>query len=90
MSRLRNHFVENFSVVRAETAASGPHTIVTEGTAVRVTIKIRIVIASCIVCDVNIMSTTKSWTIVIVTVCGISRVAVHVYFKGGIPGVVLQ
>lgn len=78
MPCLRNHFIENFYVVRAEIVASGPHTIVTEGTTVRVTIKVRIVIASCVACDVNVMSTTKSWTIAIVTVCGRSRVAVYV------------
>ena len=55
-----------------------------------VTIKVRVIIVSCVVCNVDIMPSTKGWTIVIVAVCGILIIVVHVFFKVSIPVIVLQ
>ena len=54
------------------------------------TIKERVIIVSCVVCNVDIMPSTKGWTIVIVTVCGILIVGVHIIFKVSIPVIVFQ
>ena len=49
------------------------------------TIKVRVIIVSCVVCNVDFISSTKGWTRVRVTVCGILIVAVHIIFKVSIP-----
>ena len=54
------------------------------------TIKGRVIIVSCVVCNVDFMTSAKDWTIVIVTVCGIVRVAVYIIFKVSIPVIVFQ
>ena len=54
------------------------------------TIKARVRIVSCVVCNVDIMPCTKGWKIVIVTVCGIVIVGVHIIFKVSIPVIVFQ
>ena len=54
------------------------------------TIKGRVIIVSCVVCNVDFMTSAKDWTIVIATVCGIVRVAVYIIFKVSIPVIVFQ
>ena len=54
------------------------------------TIKARVIIVSCVVCNVDFMSCAKGWTIAIVTVCGILIVGVHIIFKVSIPVIVSQ
>ena len=54
------------------------------------TIKVRVIIVSCVVCNVDFMTSTKGWTIAIVAVCGILIVGVHVIFKVSIPVIVSQ
>ena len=54
------------------------------------TMEVRVIIVSCVVCNVDFMSSAKGWTIVIVTVCGIVIVGVHIIFKVSIPVIVSQ
>ena len=54
------------------------------------TMKVRVIIVSCVVCNVDFMSSAKGWTIAIVTVCGILIVVVHIIFKVSIPVIVSQ
>ena len=54
------------------------------------TIKARVIIVSCVVCNVDFMTSAKDWTMAIVTVCGILIVAVHIIFKVSIPVIVSQ
>ena len=54
------------------------------------TIKARVRIVSCVVCNVDFMTSAKGWTMAIVTVCGILIVAVHIIFKVSIPVIVSQ
>lgn len=54
------------------------------------TIKPRVIIVSCVVYNVDFISSAKDWTIVMVTVCGIVRVAVYIIFKVSIPVIVFQ
>ena len=53
------------------------------------TIKVRVIIVSCVVCNVDFMSSTKGWTIVIVAVCGM-LIGGHVIFKVTISVIVFQ
>ena len=76
--------------MRAETTASDPEVIITVGTGVRVTIKVRVTIVTRIVRNVDIMPSTKRWTITVVTVCSILVVSVDVVFKVAIAIVVFQ
>lgn len=54
------------------------------------TMKVRVIIVSCVVCNVDFMTSAKDWTIAIVTVCGILVVGVHFIFKVSIPVIVFQ
>ena len=54
------------------------------------TIKVRVIIVSCVVCNVDIMAPAKGWTIIRVAVCGCPIVAVHVFFKVFITVIVSQ
>ena len=54
------------------------------------TIKGRVIIVSRVVCNVDFMTSAKDWTIVMVTVCGIVRVAIYIIFKVSIPVIVFQ
>ena len=54
------------------------------------TIKERVIIVSCVVCNVDIIPSTKGWKTVIVTVCGPVIVAVYIIFKVSIPVIVFQ
>lgn len=47
-------------------------------------------IVSCIICNVQIMTRSKCWTIAIVAVCGIKIVDVDVLFKVTISVIVFQ
>ena len=86
------HFIINLQLIRAEiipVSCSNPQIIVTIGTAVRVTIKVRIGISSCIVRNFHIMAPTKGWTIIMIAVTGVAIVAVgYVLFEVSIPVVV--
>ena len=53
-------------------------------------IKVRVRIVSCIICNVDIMTPSKGWTIAIVVVCGILIVGVDVIFKVTISVIVFQ
>ena len=54
-------------------------------------IKIRLIIGICIICNVDIMTSSKGWTIVIDVTCGILRIGgAHVIFKVTISVVVFQ
>ena len=54
------------------------------------TIKGRVIIVSCVVCNGDFMTSAKGWTIVIVTVCGTLIVGVRIVFKVSIPVIVSQ
>ena len=54
------------------------------------TIKARVRTVSCVVCNVDIMPSTKGWKTVIATVCGPVIVAVYIIFKVSIPVIVFQ
>ena len=54
------------------------------------TMKVRVIIVSCVVCNVDFMTSAKDWTIAIVTECGILVVGVHFIFKVSIPVIVFQ
>ena len=88
------HFIINLQLIWAEiipVSCSNPEIIVTIGTAVRVTIKVRLGISSRIVRNIHIMAPTKGWTITIVVVSGVAIVAVgYVLFEVSIPLVVFQ
>ena len=88
------HFIINLQLIRAEiisVSCSNPEIIVAIGTAVRVTIKVRIGISSRIVRNFHIMAPTKGWTIIIIAVSGVAIVAVgYVLFEVSIPVVVFQ
>ena len=88
------HFVINLQLIWAEiipVSWSNPEIIVTIGTAVRVTSKVRIGISSRIVRNIHIMALTKGWTIIIIAVSGVAIVAVgYVLFEVSIPFVVFQ
>ena len=53
-------------------------------------IKVRVRIVSCIICNVDIKTSSKGWTIVIAVVCGILIVGVDVIFKVTISVIVFQ
>ena len=88
------HFIINLQLIWAEmipVSWSNPEIIVTIGTGVRVTVKVRIGISSRIVRNIHIMAPTKGWTITIIAVSGAAIVAVsYVLFEVSIPVVVLQ
>ena len=88
------HFIINLQLIWAEiipVSCSNPEIIVTIGTAVRVTIKVRLGISSRIVRNFHIMARTKGWTIIIIAVSGVAIVAVsYVLFEVSIPVVVFQ
>ena len=86
---LSKHFIVNFQLIWTEGWTSGPDIIITIGTSIRRAIKTRVVIVSCIICNVDIMTCAKGWTIVIVAVCGI-LIAAHVIFKVTISVIVFQ
>ena len=52
-------------------------------------IKVRVRIVSCIICNVDIMTPSKGWTIVIAVVCG-RLIGAHVIFKVTISVIVFQ
>ena len=52
-------------------------------------IKVRVIIVSCVVCNVDIMTPSKGWTIVIGAVCCYT-IVVHVFFKVTISVIVFQ
>ena len=87
-------FIINLHLIWAEiipVSWSNPEIIVTIGTAVRVTTKVRIGISSRIVRNFHIMARTKGWTIIIIAVSGVAIVAVgYVLFEVSIPFVVFQ
>ena len=88
------HFIINLQLIWAEiipVSWSNPEIIVTIGTGVRVTVKVRIGISSRIVRNIHIMAPTKGWTTVILAVSGVAVVAVgYVLFEVSIPVVVFQ
>ena len=88
------HFIINLQIIWAEiipVSCSNPQIIVTIGTAVRVTTKVRIGISSRIVRNIHIMAPTKGWTTSIIAVSGVAIVAVgYVLFEVSIPVVVFQ
>ena len=88
------HFIINLQLIWAEmipVSCSNPEIIVTIGTVVRVTIKVRTGISSRIVRNIHIMAPTKGWTIIIIAVSGVAIVAVgYVLFEVSIPFVVFQ
>ena len=88
------HFIINLQLIWAEiipVSCSNPEIIVTIGTGVRVTTKVRIGISSRIVRNMHIMARTKGWTIIILAVSGPVIVAVgYVLFEVSIPFVVFQ
>ena len=51
---------------------------------------VRVITVSCIICNVDIMTPSKGWTIVIVAVCCFTIVVVHVIFKVTISVIVFQ
>ena len=90
---LSKHFIINLQLIWAEmipVLCSNPDSVVAIWLSVLDTIsKPRISIVSCIVCNVDIVA-TKSWTIVIVAVSGVSIVVVYVLFEISITVVVFQ
>ena len=52
-------------------------------------IKVRVRIVSCIICNVDIMTPSKGWTIAIAVVCG-RLIGAHVIFKVTISVIVFQ
>ena len=88
------HFIINFQLIWAEmipVSWSNPEIIVTIGTAVRVTTKVRIGISSRIVRKIHIIAITKGWTKIIMVVSGVAIIAVgYVLFEVSIPVVVFQ
>lgn len=88
--KLSKYFIVNLYLIWIEIIVSGPKIIVAVGTGVHVTIKVRIIIAICIVCNVNIVSITKGWTIIIIAVCGAFLTVADVVFKVSIPIIVSQ
>ena len=88
------HFIINLQLIWAEiisVSCSNPEIIVTIGTAVRVTFKVRMGISSCIVRNIHIMAPTKGRTRIIIAVSGVAIVAVsYVLFEVSIPVVVFQ
>ena len=89
-SNLNKHLIINFHLPWVEGLTSRPDIIITIWTTVRIAIKVRVIIGSCIICNVDIMTYSKGWTIVIEAVCGILIVAVHVIFKVTISVIVFQ
>ena len=87
---LSKHFIVNFQLIRTEGWTSGPDSIITIGITIRVAVKVRVIIVSCVVCNVDIMTPSKGWTIAIVAVCCILIAVVHVIFKVTISVVVFQ
>ena len=87
---LSKHFIVNFQLIWTKGWTSGPDITITIGTTIRIAIKTRVIIVSCIVCNVDIMPSAKGWTIVIAAVCGILIIAVHVIFKVTISVIVFQ
>lgn len=88
-SRLSKNFIVNLCVTWTEIIVSGPKIIVTVGTGVRVATKVIIIGGASIVSEVDVMSRTKGWTIVIVTIRGIAWIG-YVVFKVSIPIIVPQ
>ena len=86
---LSKHFIVNFQLIWTEGWTSGPDIIITIGTSIRRAIKTRVIIVSCIICNVDIMPSSKGWTIVIVVVCGM-LIGAHVIFKVTISVIVFQ
>ena len=86
------YFIVNLQLIWTEVIISGPHVTVTIGTCIRiaVAIKVRVIIVSRIVCNVDIVPPSKRWTVAIPGVCGINIVGVHVFFKVSISVVVSQ
>ena len=80
---LSNHFIVNLQLTWAEVIVSSPHITVTIGTCIGIAaaIKVRVIVVSCVVCNVDIMAPAKGWTIARVAVCGILVVWVYVLFK---------
>ena len=84
------YFIVNLYLIWANIVVSCPEITVAVGTGVRVTVKIRVVISICIVCNVNIVSSTKGWTITIRTVCGVLVIVVNIVFKVTISIIVFE
>ena len=89
-SSLSKHFIVNLYLIWTEIIASGPEIIVAVGTVVHITIKVRVIIAISIVCNMNIVSITKGWTIVVICVGGAFLTSAYVVFKVSIPIIVSQ
>ena len=89
-SSLSNNFIVNLYLIWVEIIASGPDIIVTVSTVVHATTSVRIPIATCIVCNMNIMPIAKGWTIVVVVVCGAFITVAYVVFKVSISIIVSQ
>ena len=87
---LSKHFVVNLHLTWAERSASGPEITVTVGTGVRVTAEVRIIVVTRAVCNVDIMPSTKGWTIIVVSVCGILWIDVYVVLEVAISIIVSQ
>ena len=91
---LSKHFIINLQLIWAEiipVSWSNPEVIVTIGTAVRVTVKVRTGISSRIVHNFHIIAPTKGWTIIIMAVSGVAIAAVgYVLFEVSIRFVVFQ
>ena len=91
---LSKHFIINLQLIWAEIISvswSNPEVIVTIGTAVRVTVKVRTGISSRIVRNFHIIAPTKGWTIIIMAVSGVAIAAVgYVLFEVSIRFVVFQ
>ena len=89
-SSLSKHFIVNLYLIWTESIVSGPEIIVAVGTVVHVTIKVRIIIATSIVCNMNIVPITKGWTIIVIAVRGTFVTAAYVIFKVSISIIISQ
>lgn len=78
--------------MRAEIVVSGPHATVTIRTCVWITaaVKVRIVIASGPICNVDVVPPTKGRAITVIAVCGIFIVVVYIFFEVAIPVIIFQ